>query len=236
MMAPRVVDGVRVYAIGDIHGRADLLDDVLLKIDADLAVYPGIRPIQIFLGDYVDRGPDSCGVLDRLIRRAQTHEVIFLKGNHELQFLEFLQNPAVLKEWRKYGGLDTLMSYGLTVPLNANAEQLAALAAQLADVMPVAHRDFLNRLEASFVCGDYYFVHAGVRPRVPLVFQRQEDLLWIRDEFLQSEDDFGKVVVHGHTPVPKPEFRHNRINIDTGAYATGKLTCLILEEDRRWFI
>lgn len=236
MIAPRVMDGVRVYAIGDIHGRADLLDDVLLKIDADLAVYPGSRPIQIFLGDYVDRGPDSCGVLDRLIRRAQTHEAIFLKGNHELLFLEFLQNPAVLKDWRQYGGLDTLMSYGLTVPLNANAEQLASLTTQLAKVMPVAHRDFLNRLEVSFVCGDYYFVHAGVRPRVPLVFQRQEDLLWIRDEFLQYEDDFGKVVVHGHTPVPKPEFRRNRINIDTGAYATGKLTCLILEEDRRWFI
>jgi serine/threonine protein phosphatase 1 len=122
--AARVPDGIRIYAVGDLHGRADLLDRLFMNIDADLADYPARRAIQVFLGDYVDRGPNSYGVVDRLIRRAETHKVVCLKGNHELFFLEFLHTPAMLKHWREYGGLDTLMSYGVIPPFNANAEQL----------------------------------------------------------------------------------------------------------------
>jgi serine/threonine protein phosphatase 1 len=234
--AARVPDGIRIYAVGDLHGRADLLDRLFVNIDADLADYPARRAIQVFLGDYVDRGPNSYGVVERLIRRGQTHNIVCLKGNHELFLLEFLRTPDTLKHWRDYGGLDTLMSYGVTPPFNANAERLAALAAALHQAMPAEHREFLGRLKMSFSCGDYLFVHAGVRPGVPLARQREQDLLWIRDEFLQYEHDFGKIIVHGHTPVTQPEIRSNRINIDTGAYATGKLTCLILEEDKRWFL
>lgn len=234
--APRVPDGVSIYAIGDVHGRSDLLDRAFSRIDADLATNPPRRAIQVFLGDYIDRGPDSFGVLDRLINRGQTHEVVCLKGNHELFLLEFLRDPSMLKHWRQYGGLDTLMSYGVAPQFNASEAELEALADRLFQAMPVRQRDFLSGLTTSFSCGDYFFVHAGVRPRVPLDQQREQDLLWIRDEFLQSEQDFGKIIVHGHTPVDEPDVRANRINIDTGAYATGRLTCLILERDKRWFI
>ena len=232
----RVPDGVCIYAIGDVHGRSDLLDRVFSRIDADLAANPVLRPIHVFLGDYVDRGPDSSGVLDRLISRGQRHEVICLKGNHELFLLEFLRDPKMLEHWRKYGGLDTLMSYGVAPQFNAGEAQLELLADQLFDSLPASHRDFFARLTTSYSCGDYFFAHAGVRPRVPLDQQREQDLLWIREEFLQSEYDFGKIIVHGHTPVEEPEILPNRINIDTGAYGTGRLTCLILEGDKRWFI
>ena len=234
--APCLPNGIRIYAIGDVHGRLDLLDQVLAGIDADLAANPTRRPIHVFVGDYVDRGPASCGVLNRLIDRSHSHESVFLKGNHESVFLEFLDNPEVMNYWRQFGGLDTLMSYGLAVPFNTNADQLAGLAAALGKVMPAEHHRFLSQLVPSFSCGDYFFVHAGVRPGVPLTEQRQEDLLWIRDEFLQHEQDFEKIIVHGHTPVPEPDIRPNRINIDTGAYATGRLTCLILEGDQKWLI
>jgi serine/threonine protein phosphatase 1 len=232
----RVPDGVCIYAIGDLHGRSDLLDQVLLRIDADLAADPVRRPIHVFLGDYIDRGPDSYGVLDRLIERGQTHEAVFLKGNHELFLLEFLRDPNKLNQWRQFGGLDTLMSYGVEPTFKATEAELDLLADALFQAMPATHRDFLRRLETSFSCGDYFFVHAGVRPQLPLDQQREKDLLWIRDEFLRYEHDFGKIVVHGHTPVGEPDIRSNRINIDTGAYATGKLTCLVLERDKKWFI
>jgi serine/threonine protein phosphatase 1 len=233
---PRVPDGVRIYAIGDVHGRSDLLEQVLARIDADLLTNRVLRPIHVFLGDYIDRGPDSTGVLDLLISRGQSHEVVCLKGNHELFLLEFLRDPAALKHWRQYGGLDTLMSYGVALQFNASEVELEELADRLFQALPERQRDFLSQLTTSFTCGDYFFVHAGVRPRVPLDQQREQDLLWIRDEFLQYKHDFGKIIVHGHTPVNEPEIRANRINIDTGAYATGKLTCLILEGDKRWFI
>ena len=232
----RVPDGVCIYAIGDVHGRSDLLDQVFSRIDSDLAVNPVIRPIEVFLGDYIDRGPDSFGVLDRLISRGQSREVICLKGNHELFLLEFLRDPKMLEHWRKYGGLDTLMSYRAAPQFNASEAELETLADRLFAALPARHRDFLAGLTTSFSCGDYFFAHAGVRPRVPLDQQREQDLLWILEEFLQSEYDFGKIIVHGHTPVAEPEIHPNRINIDTGAYATGKLTCLVLEQDKRWFI
>jgi serine/threonine protein phosphatase 1 len=232
----RVPDGTRIYAVGDIHGRADLLIQLFSRIDVHLVANPVVRPIHIFLGDYVDRGPRSREVLDHLIGRSYSHDSIFLMGNHELMLSQFLKKPQTLKYWRQYGGLDTLMSYGLKAPFNASAEQLAALSVSLQSAMPAQHCRFLEELKPSFECGSFFFVHAGVRPGVALEDQRIDDLLWIRDEFLHYEGDFGKIIVHGHTPAPEPEVRVNRINIDTGAHATGRLTCLILEEDRRWFI
>jgi serine/threonine protein phosphatase 1 len=232
----RLPAGIRIYAVADLHGRVDLLDRLLAHIDDDVRTFPAHRAIEVFLGDYIDRGPDSRYVMDRLIERSQTHEVVCLKGNHELFLLDFLRNPELLHQWRQYGGLDTLMSYGVVPPFKPTAAELEALAADFHKAIPAAHLDFLNRLRPSFTCGDYFFVHAGVRPGVSIRKQQEKDLLWIRDEFLQSEDDFGKAIIHGHTPVPVAEIRRNRINIDTGAYATGLLTCLILEGDKLWFI
>jgi serine/threonine protein phosphatase 1 len=227
--SPRLPDRVRIYAVGDVHGRADLLDQVFSRIDADLATYPDCRPLQVFLGDYIDRGPSSRTVIDRLISRSRTHEIVCLKGNHDNYILEFLHNPAVLLDWRQFGGLETLMSYGLKPSMRADPAEQLELANALAASLPKHHREFLHSLSPSFTCGDFFFVHAGVKPGVPLAQQREEDLLWIRDEFLLCEDDFGKVIIHGHTPVRELDIRPNRINIDTGAYATGLLTCLVIE-------
>ncbi len=227
----RLPEGVRVYAIGDVHGRADLLDRVFARIDAHIAAHPVARPVQVLVGDYVDRGPNSRGVLDRLIVRARSKEMVLLKGNHETFVQEFLRNPSSLQSWSQMGGLETLMSYGLTPSLNADAATQRELASALQAVMPKAHLKFLGGLPTSFSCGGFFFVHAGVRPRVPLEQQREEDLLWIRDDFLLYEEGFGKIVVHGHTPVREIDVRPNRINIDTGAYATGRLACLVIEDE-----
>ncbi len=237
---PHVPAGVRVYAIGDIHGRADLLDQMFKRIDADFAQAPLPYRIEVFLGDYVDRGPASRQVLELLIERGRihlsgrgrTHQTIFLKGNHETLLVNFPANPSTLVSWQRLGGLETLMSYGLTPSMNANARTQAELAVAFDKALPPSHRRFLTDLKPSFTCGDYFFVHAGVRPGVALEKQREEDLLWIRQEFLLCEDEFDKIIVHGHTPVLQPEFRSNRINIDTGAYATGRLSCLVLESDK----
>jgi serine/threonine protein phosphatase 1 len=226
---PRVPEGVRIYAVGDVHGRADLLHQVLSRVDADLAAYPHCRPLQIFLGDYIDRGPYSRTVLDLLISRARTHAVVCLRGNHESYFHAFLQDPEVLVAWREFGGLETLRSYGLNPSLNPPRGERVQLAQALAAALPTSHRRFLCNLVPCYACGDFLFVHAGIKPGVPLAQQREEDLLWIREDFLLCEDDFSKIVVHGHSPVRAPDIRTNRINIDTGAYATGRLTCLIIE-------
>jgi serine/threonine protein phosphatase 1 len=233
---PRIPDGICVYAVGDIHGRIDLLDRLLARIDADRADRPVVRAIEVFLGDYVDRGQDSAGVLERLISRGQSHETICLLGNHEDCLLEFFTNPGILTAWSQNGGLTTLLSYGLRPSIQSSPEEQRELSAALAAAMPASHRRFLTELPLSFTCGDYFFVHAGVRPGVPLARQREEDLLWIREEFLRHEAAFEKVIVHGHTPVREPDVRANRIDIDTGAYATGRLTCLRLEHDEITFI
>jgi serine/threonine protein phosphatase 1 len=229
---PRLPQGVRVYAIGDVHGRADLLDRLLSRIDAHVATHPVPRPIVLFVGDYIDRGPSSREVLDLLINAAEGRETVFLRGNHDVFIANFIANPTVLRDWAKIGGLETLMSYGLQPSINADETTQKELAKALETALPSAHRNFLNKLDASFPLGGYFFVHAGVRPGVPLAKQSTEDMLWIRDEFLLHEEDFGKIIVHGHTPVRELDIRPNRINIDTGAYVTGRLTCVILESDR----
>ncbi len=232
---PKVPESLRIYAIGDVHGCADLLDQVLLRIDAHQAVHPAFRPVEIFLGDYIDRGPASQEVLDRLIARSRARETVCLKGNHDTFVEGFLNDPAILSEWRNYGGLETLLSYGLAPAVNMDLAEQTRLAAAFSRALPESHRRFLGGLRSSFTCGDCFFVHAGVRPGIPLAKQREEDLLWIRADFLLCEADFSKIIVHGHSPVREPDIRPNRINIDTGAYATGQLTCLMLEGDERHF-
>ena len=233
---PCIPGGVRIYAVGDVHGRADLLAPLLARIDVDLSAHPITRPCQVFLGDYIDRGPHSRQVIDLLIARRRRHEMLFLKGNHEDFALEFLSDPTKLSEWKQVGGISTLLSYGVKIAgrTDAEAEEQAAIAFRRA--LPESHLGFLGSLVLSFNCGDYFFAHAGARPGIPLREQYRQDLLWIRDDFLLHEEDFGKVVVHGHTPVMTPDIRPNRINIDTGAYATGRLTCLVLEGDKISFL
>jgi len=226
----------RTIAIGDIHGCADLLPNVFAAIDHHIARTAPTRALHVYLGDYIDRGPASRQTIDLLIERSRRHESIFLKGNHEAFLFEVLQDASRLEAWKQYGGFQTLMSYGLTPSLRPDREEQDALVQALRHAMPDHHRRFLGNLRSSFHCGDFFFAHAGVRPGVPLRHQREEDLLWIRDEFLQSEEDFGKFVVHGHTPVPKPEIRPNRINIDTGAFATGILTLLTIQGEQMFAI
>ena len=231
-----VPEGTRIYAIGDVHGRLDLLESVLARIDTDLGTYPASNAIRIFLGDYIDRGPDSKRVLDRLVDYCVTQPTVCLMGNHEAFLREFLKDPDVLAVWRHCGGLDTLLSYGLSPKIETDAQDQQELASELERILPSSHREFLSGLKPWFTCGDFFFVHAGIRPGICLTEQSEDDLLWIREDFLSSEDHFGKIVVHGHTPVMEPDVRPNRINIDTGAYATGRLSCLVLESDRIRFI
>lgn len=219
----------RLYVIGDIHGRLDLLDQVIAAIHRDVEEH-GPDALSVTLGDYIDRGPASRGVLDRLIESPFRTPYVALKGNHE-EFLElFLADPAVGEHWRRLGGLETLHSYGVPVAdlmVGRNYEQAAD---RLRAALPAEHVNFLQSLKTSFGHGKYFLCHAGVRPGVPLERQSDQDLLWIRDEFLNSKVNFGKIVVHGHTPVEEPEVLPNRINIDTGAFATGQLTCMVLEK------
>jgi len=229
---PRLEEGTRVYAVGDVHGRMDLLEGVLSHIDADRTAAAPNRVVEIFIGDYVDRGPSSRAVLDRLAKRVQTHGTVLLRGNHEDLLLQFLSEPTMLAEWQRLGGLQTLLSYGLKPPINAWTAQQIELAAEFRRALPDAHKALLRNMPSSFTCGDFLFVHAGLRPGVPIAEQSEQDLLWIRDDFLLSKADFGKFVVHGHTPVVEPDLRSNRINIDTGAYATGRLTCIRIEHDQ----
>jgi serine/threonine protein phosphatase 1 len=229
---PSGPEGVQIYAVGDIHGRVDLLNELFTQIDADAARSPHARTIEIYLGDYIDRGPGSCEVLDLLIARGRTRRAVFIRGNHETYPLQFLRNPAFLSAWSQLGGFETMMSYGLHPPVSAGPDEQREAARAFDSALPPAHRDFLQNLNPYACYGDFYFVHAGVRPGVPLEQQREEDLLEIREQFLNCHDDFGKIIVHGHTPVFEPEFRPNRINIDTGAYATGKLTCLAIAGDK----
>jgi serine/threonine protein phosphatase 1 len=225
---PSIPEGVQIYAVGDIHGRVDLLKKLFNQIDTDAVLDGDIEAIEIYLGDYIDRGSYSREVIDALIARSRSRRTIFVRGNHETYPLHFLQDPAFLAPWAQLGGRETLMSYGLQPVASAGPGEQIETARAFDRALPRAHRDFLQNLEPYASYGDFYFVHAGVRPGVPLASQREEDLLEIREPFLNCHDDFGKVIVHGHTPVFAPEFRPNRINIDTGAYATGKLTCLAI--------
>lgn len=225
---PKLPEGQRIYVVGDIHGRIDLLARVHQAIDRDRTT--ANETTEIYLGDFVDRGPDSAGVIDRLLSRAEHVRSVFIRGNHEVMFEDFLEGHVEPDEWRPVGGMETLLSYGLDVRalVRAPRERWAAAARAL---VPREHRVFLAGLTDQYATGGYFFTHAGIRPGVPLDEQVPDDLQWIRDAFLGDARDHGAVVVHGHTPMMEPEFLPNRINLDTGAYLTGRLSCLVIDSE-----
>ena len=222
-----VPDDICVYAFGDIHGRADLLERLFDKIEADIAEHaPNQTVVLIFLGDYIDRGFQSRDVIDFLLSdRVTKFQCIYLKGNHEEALLKFMSDPSFGPRWAGYGGLETLTSYGVKPPrIRTVGEEWTEACDALNEAMPPAHRRFFTTLEVSAELGDYVFVHAGLRPGKPLEQQVEQDALWIRDDFLNDDTSFGSIVVHGHTPISAPHRDFRRIGIDTGAYLSGKLT------------
>lgn len=237
----RTPPDTRLYAVGDIHGRKDLLDRLLGLIAADAKRSNAARKLVVFLGDYVDRGPDSKAVVETVAAGPPPGQDWAgflwrpLIGNHEAMMMRFLDDPEGASVWLSpaNGGLETLRAYIGELPQPSG---LQVLQSALAKAVPAEHRRFLSSLPASHEEGGYFFAHAGVRPTVPLQHQQRQDLLWIRGEFLGSTVDYGKVVVHGHTITTAPEERPNRIGIDTGAFFTGRLTALVAESDWRGFL
>ncbi|MCG8441419.1 MAG: serine/threonine protein phosphatase [Caulobacterales bacterium] len=240
-LGPRVASAPRdtvIYAVGDVHGCDALLSRMLSDIVADAETLAGTpdgaglsRRVLVFLGDYVDRGPSSRKVIDRLMRELPTgFEARFLKGNHEDAMLQFLSGDTDMgPRWREFGGLDTLASYGVDLQRGpSNAIDWDATRFLFEQNVPAEHRAFLENLESMAVLGDYVFVHAGVRPGVLLRDQREHDVMWIRDDFLYDDGPLEKVVVHGHTAQNAPFWSDRRIGVDTGAYSSGVLTSVRL--------
>ncbi len=235
-----MTEGRVVYAIGDVHGRLDLFQTLTAAILADVEAHaPAERPLVVLVGDYVDRGPDSRGVIDALLafEREPSVEVEALRGNHEAAMLGFLMDVDTGPVWATWGGDATMRSYGVAAP-PPNAPQLEWEEARqaFADALPRAHLDFLNGLPLSLMVGGYLFAHAGVRPGVAIERQAPEDLLMIRSPFLEHGRPLERVVVHGHTPEDEPYASPVRIGVDTGAYATGVLTAARLEADAVSFL
>jgi serine/threonine protein phosphatase 1 len=230
--------GTCLFAIGDIHGRIDLLRALERSIADEALRRQAPRNVVIYLGDYVDRGAHSRAVIEHLLReKLPGFETVHLKGNHEDVMLRFLEDVEIGPNWLAFGGMETLESYGVEPPFpHADVADLERAQRALGEALPPAHRAFLDGLRLSHVEGGYVFVHAGLKPGVALAQQRAEDMLWIREPFLRSDADFGAVVVHGHTIVPEPVIRPNRIGIDTGAFASGRLTCLVAQGAARDFL
>jgi serine/threonine protein phosphatase 1 len=223
-------DGVRVYAVGDIHGCVSLLDRIHEAIAADAVSCAAEKKYVVYLGDYVDRGPDSKGVIDRLLNNVPSGLTPkYLLGNHDATLLSFLNDAEIYRTWREYGAPQTLISYGVRPPLFHSSDVFEEARLDLLDVLPKSHLAFFKALELICVMGDYLFVHAGIRPGIPLEEQTEKDLLWIRGDFLRSRTPLDRLVVHGHTPVPTPSRQRNKISVDTGAYASGVLSCAVLE-------
>jgi serine/threonine protein phosphatase 1 len=227
--------GERIYAVGDIHGCDDKLSRLMHAIATDLEDAPGVTARFVFLGDYVDRGPASNAVIDRLIRLTEAlPHVDCLIGNHEAMLLDFLEDPESTSVWVLHnGGAETLMSYGVDPGAH---NSLAAMRDAFTETLPEAHLSFLRGLETYAVHGDYLFVHAGVRPDVPLERQSLQEMIWIRDKFLRWRGNIGKVVVHGHTPAANVEDLPWRIGLDTGAVYGGALSCCVLEGESRRYL
>jgi serine/threonine protein phosphatase 1 len=227
--------GTRVYAVGDIHGRLDLFEELIRSIEADDAARAPARTIVVLLGDLIDRGPDSAGVVARARAWAQQRDIKTIMGNHEEMFLDSFTKQGVLRSFMRYGGQVTMLSYGIPqrVLAEADSEELQRVMAQM---VPQEDRDFLAGFQKMVRLGDYVFVHAGVRPDMPLERQTGQDCRWIREPFLSHAGDFGGMIVHGHTVTEGPELLTNRIGIDTGAYISGKLTAIGLEGTQRWLI
>jgi serine/threonine protein phosphatase 1 len=233
--AAALPQGTRAYALGDIHGRADLFAALIDAVETDDAARDKAETTVILLGDLVDRGPESARVI-ALARNWQARRAVrILMGNHEEMFLEALEDEEVLRHFLRYGGRETLLSYPIDPEAYTRAELAETRKLALAAIPP-EDLAFIRTFEDSVSLGDYLFVHAGIRPGVALEDQRQSDLRWIRETFLTHAESFGPVVVHGHTIFGEPEVRHNRIGIDTGAYTSGRLTALGLEGSARWTI
>jgi serine/threonine protein phosphatase 1 len=229
-------DGVRIYAVGDIHGCAAALDALHARIADDAASHAGDTQI-VYLGDYIDRGPDSRGIVERMLHAVPKGlSARYIKGNHDAALLAFLEDAQIYRMWRGFGAPQTLLSYGVRPPLFDSFDAFETARRSLAAALPADHLQFFRSLKLKFVSGGYAFVHAGIRPGLDLESQSEADLLRIRDAFLSCTAAFDKVVVHGHTPVPGPVRLHNRIAVDTGVYATGILTCAVLEGESCRFI
>lgn len=226
----------RVYAIGDVHGRADLLLRLLDLIVADNA-RRGPLPLQIILlGDLIDRGPQSAEVIESMLLAMDSPKTRFLKGNHEEVFIRAARGDVGAAHFcRRIGGAETLASYGLRLSEQENMSD-AAIAEWMLQHIPHAHVDFLDGFEDSIEIGDYVFVHAGLRPGVSIRDQKPADLRWIREQFLNHDKPFERIVVHGHSISETIDERPNRIGIDTGAYHSGRLTAIGLQDDERWFL
>jgi serine/threonine protein phosphatase 1 len=234
---PAGARGWRAYGVGDIHGRLDLLEELLDKVHEDIAKRPARKVLLVFVGDLIDRGPSSAQVVERL--RTYSHrgvKTVFLLGNHEEVLLRILAGETdLIAKWRLFGGTECLQSYGVDTSSFAELGEEAAVEV-VRNAIPGTHVEFLESFDDSCRFGDYLFVHAGIRPGVEFDRQRQSDLRWIRDPFLFDETDHGFVVVHGHTIRPEVEMRPNRIGIDTGAYRSGVLTALAIEGSESWLI
>lgn len=232
VLEQRSTEGRLIYAVGDVHGRYDLLKTLLGEIVADSRSSGCVDgpPLLVFLGDYIDRGPDSAKVIEALIqlKARPDFEVRTLKGNHEAGLLDFLADPVGSPLWLKFGGVETLRSYGVAGDVLDGDPQ--AMGEVFRRRLPERHLAFFQSLELFTVVGDYAFVHAGVRPGAPVDAQEENDLLWIRDEFLTAAGPLDKVIVHGHTPTSEPQLLRHRLGVDTGAYATGVLTAVRLVE------
>lgn len=234
---PSIPDGYRVYAVGDVHGQDDLLADLISKIEADIASRGAAQVILVFLGDLIDRGPKSAEVIERLrCYRPVGVRTEFLTGNHEEVLLRILNGEGnLLRDWLRFGGAQCARSYGLSSSKLAKIPTDAAIAA-LRLAIPPEHQAFLASFADTFRAGDYLFVHAGIRPGIPLSEQSQIDLRWIRGPFIDHLARHEVMVVHGHTVRPEVEHRPGRIGIDTGAYVHGVLTAIALESDQRWLL
>lgn len=232
-----IPEGRRVYAIGDIHGRNDLLQQLLDKIIKDDGERDKVESEIIFLGDLVDRGPDSAGVLDTAMQaKEQLGNIRFLMGNHEEVYLAAATgNEKSVRFFNRIGGRETILSYDISMKDYAELD-MAQLARRIPELFPQEHIDFVAGFEDQVIVGDYAFVHAGIRPGVPLSEQRQKDLRWIREEFLSARHNHEKVIVYGHTITDDVVETGNRIGIDTGAYFSDKLTALALQGSERWYL
>lgn len=237
---PELPAGQRVYAIGDIHGRLDLFERLIEAIERDdsqrAAAQPGnSRGLVILLGDLIDRGPDSAGVIARARELARQREVEFIQGNHEEMLLVSREKLDAFRSFLKFGGRETILSYGMDPDFVREAE-LEDLHGAAMEAIPQQDFDFIDGFQKMIRLGDYIFVHAGVRPGTPLENQLGHDCRWIREPFLSHSGEFGGFVVHGHTITEEPDVRGNRVGIDTGAYMHGRLTAIALEGSERWFI
>ena len=230
-------EGLRLYCIGDIHGRNDLLLEIHNKIKEDAASFPG-RIVVVYVGDFIDRGMFSREVIEILKDNPfPDFECIYLRGNHEQTLLDFLQEASVGSSWLSFGGQATLVSYGVAVTrILTRREEFVEIQKSLRENLPQSHLDFISKTRLSYAIGSYLFVHAGINPKYSLARQQPEDLMWIRDEFVSSSKNHEKIIVHGHTVTEEPELLPNRIGIDTGAYASGRLSCLVLQGEQQRII